>query len=194
MTPSFVAPQQDAEKSRQLRSRIVQTLNVPSGYASALHSLRPCWTVFLSILWEVVVFFSQTAVRPHPLITKTSSLCCQNEDAIVLRGGGSATPIQDFIVPESVGKQHGVRHSFQNDGRRCPCAVCRKPYRGAVASTPLIEEYVPCLFDQVNPYLRWVLYSRRRNRGRTHTDADATAWYRLPWSACTRSRLRSGPC
>ena len=34
------------------RSRIVQTLNVPQGYASALHSLRPCWTAFLSILRE----------------------------------------------------------------------------------------------------------------------------------------------
>jgi hypothetical protein len=32
------------------RSRIVQTLNVPQGYASALHSLRPCWTAFLTIL------------------------------------------------------------------------------------------------------------------------------------------------
>jgi hypothetical protein len=41
---------QDAEKVRQQRSRIVQTLNVPKGYASALHSLRPCWTNFLSIL------------------------------------------------------------------------------------------------------------------------------------------------
>src|SRR5437879_6777812 len=24
----------------------------PRGYASALHSLRPCWTAFLSSLWE----------------------------------------------------------------------------------------------------------------------------------------------
>jgi hypothetical protein len=32
----------DAETVRQLRSRIVQTLNVPYGYASDLHSLRPC--------------------------------------------------------------------------------------------------------------------------------------------------------
>jgi hypothetical protein len=44
--------EQDAEKLRQLRSRIVQTLNVPQGYASVLHSLRPCWTNFLSILRE----------------------------------------------------------------------------------------------------------------------------------------------
>jgi hypothetical protein len=41
---------QDAEKVRQRRSHIVQTLNVPQGYASGLHSLRPCWTAFLSIL------------------------------------------------------------------------------------------------------------------------------------------------
>ena len=40
-----------AEKSRQQRSRIVQTLNVPRGYASGLHSLRPCWTAFLSTLY-----------------------------------------------------------------------------------------------------------------------------------------------
>jgi hypothetical protein len=39
----------DGEKGRQLRSRIAQTLNVPSGYASGLHSLRPCWTTFLTI-------------------------------------------------------------------------------------------------------------------------------------------------
>jgi len=34
----------------------------PRGYASALHSLRPCWTVFLSILWECspVVSYLQT--------------------------------------------------------------------------------------------------------------------------------------
>src|SRR5438309_8536947 len=34
----------------------------PRGYASALHSLRPCWTVFLSILWECspVVLYLQT--------------------------------------------------------------------------------------------------------------------------------------
>ena len=25
----------------------------PRGYASGLHSLRPCWTAFLSILWEI---------------------------------------------------------------------------------------------------------------------------------------------
>jgi hypothetical protein len=29
---------------------IVQTLNVPQGYDSGLHSLRPCWPAFLSIL------------------------------------------------------------------------------------------------------------------------------------------------
>jgi hypothetical protein len=44
---------QDAEKIRQRRSRVVQTLNVPRGYASDLHSLRPCWTAFLSILLNV---------------------------------------------------------------------------------------------------------------------------------------------
>ena len=32
------------------RSRVIQSLNVPQGYASALHSLRPCWTAFLNSL------------------------------------------------------------------------------------------------------------------------------------------------
>ena len=41
---------QAAEKVRQQRSRIVQILNVPQGYASGLHSLRPFWTAFLSSL------------------------------------------------------------------------------------------------------------------------------------------------
>src|SRR5262245_51062957 len=41
---------QDAEKARQRRSRVVQILNVPQRVASGLHSLRPCWTAFLSIL------------------------------------------------------------------------------------------------------------------------------------------------
>jgi len=50
---SFImVSEQDAEKVRQLRSRIVQILNVPRGYASGLHSLRPCWTAILSILLE----------------------------------------------------------------------------------------------------------------------------------------------
>ena len=44
------------KKTIQRRSRIVQTLNVPQGYASALHSLRPCWMVFLSILRRRFVF------------------------------------------------------------------------------------------------------------------------------------------
>jgi hypothetical protein len=53
---------QAAEKVRQRRSRIVQILNVPRGYASGLHSLRPCWTAFLSILREYfsVVLYGQT--------------------------------------------------------------------------------------------------------------------------------------
>ena len=53
---------QDAEKGLPLRSRIVQTLNVPQGYASALHSLRPCRRIFLSILWN-------NSPTCHPQIT-----------------------------------------------------------------------------------------------------------------------------
>jgi hypothetical protein len=44
---------QSAEKARQQRSRVVQTLNVPQGYASGPHSLRPCWTTFLSTLLDI---------------------------------------------------------------------------------------------------------------------------------------------
>jgi hypothetical protein len=66
---------QDTEKVRQLRSHIVQTLNgdpaasptrrraqtwcslfvapcAPEGTPSGFHALRPCWTIFLSILQE----------------------------------------------------------------------------------------------------------------------------------------------
>ena len=60
--------EQDAEKGRQHRSRIVQTLNVPQGYASDLHSLRPCWTAFLIILRE----YSTLA----PKVQTTASLKC----------------------------------------------------------------------------------------------------------------------
>jgi hypothetical protein len=42
--------EQDVEKDRQRRSRIAQGFNVPTAYASAFRSLRPCWTAFLTIL------------------------------------------------------------------------------------------------------------------------------------------------
>jgi hypothetical protein len=46
--------EQDAEKVCQLRSRIVQgPQRTPEGTPPALHSLRPCWTAFLSILLDV---------------------------------------------------------------------------------------------------------------------------------------------
>ena len=41
---------QVVQKARQLRARIVQTLNVPQGYASGLLSLRPCWKDVLNSL------------------------------------------------------------------------------------------------------------------------------------------------
>jgi hypothetical protein len=44
--------QQDVEKGPQLCSRIVLSLNVPLGYASASHSLRPRWIAFLNILYR----------------------------------------------------------------------------------------------------------------------------------------------
>ena len=47
---------QDAEKVRQLCSRIAQRLNVPQGYASPPRSLRPRWTAFLSILHVDLVY------------------------------------------------------------------------------------------------------------------------------------------
>jgi hypothetical protein len=40
--PRVICFQQDAENVRQRRSRVIQILNVPQGYASDLHSLRPC--------------------------------------------------------------------------------------------------------------------------------------------------------
>ena len=55
MAPSIENPWQDAENVRQQRSRIVKSLNVPQGYASGLHSLRPCWTAILSIPLEAFV-------------------------------------------------------------------------------------------------------------------------------------------
>jgi hypothetical protein len=57
MALQSLSAEQDAEKVRQHRSRIVQTLNVPQGYASALHSLRPYWTAFLSILPNSIWMF-----------------------------------------------------------------------------------------------------------------------------------------
>jgi len=39
----------EAEKDRRLRSRIAQSLNVPTAYALAFRSLRPRWSVFLSL-------------------------------------------------------------------------------------------------------------------------------------------------
>jgi len=49
LAPSIENPWQDVEKVRQHRSRIVQTLKVPQGYASGFPSLRPRWTAMLSI-------------------------------------------------------------------------------------------------------------------------------------------------
>jgi hypothetical protein len=46
---------QDAEKVRQRRSRFAQKLNVPKRTPSPLCSLRPCWTIFLSILRGVLL-------------------------------------------------------------------------------------------------------------------------------------------
>ena len=53
----FQMSSQDAENVRQRRSRIVQSLNVPYGYASGLRSLRLCWTIVLSILQECYLLF-----------------------------------------------------------------------------------------------------------------------------------------
>ena len=38
-----------AEKGRQRRSRIAQSLNVPTAYASAFRSLQPRWAAFLNL-------------------------------------------------------------------------------------------------------------------------------------------------
>ena len=39
----------DAEKDRQLRSRLIEILNVLEGTPPVSTRLRPCWTNFLSI-------------------------------------------------------------------------------------------------------------------------------------------------
>ena len=39
----------------------------PSGYASALHSLRPCWTRLLSILQDRVLLFQRFRLFDFPL-------------------------------------------------------------------------------------------------------------------------------
>jgi hypothetical protein len=59
---------QAVEKARPRRSRIVQTLNVPQGYASGLHSLRPSGTVFLNRLGaaRVVQDFLHHCILPGP--------------------------------------------------------------------------------------------------------------------------------
>ena len=40
----------------------------PIGYASALHSLRPCWTNFLSILQSRIVLSETCGVEAHPSV------------------------------------------------------------------------------------------------------------------------------
>jgi hypothetical protein len=49
----FFYASQDAEKVRQRRSRVAQTLNVPQRVRFGPSLAGPCWTVFLSILLNV---------------------------------------------------------------------------------------------------------------------------------------------
>jgi hypothetical protein len=67
---------QDVEKARQLRSRIVQTLNVPRGYASGLHSLRPCWRSFLNILQGGVLFVGSVLFSDTSGVNMGFSIAC----------------------------------------------------------------------------------------------------------------------
>jgi len=98
---SHINRMQDAEKVCQLRSRIVQTLNIEGDFSdigrtggvfpftkiyykgerptrsavctsAALHSLRPCWTAFLSILRryyaqpKLLMHASRSEAEPQP--------------------------------------------------------------------------------------------------------------------------------
>ena len=69
--------EQAAEKVRQHRSRIVQTLNVPQECPSGLHSLRPCWTAFLSSLRDrthvALAVRSFVCVRANIVFPQTAS-------------------------------------------------------------------------------------------------------------------------
>ena len=61
--------EQEAEKVRWLRSRIVQTLNVPLRVRSGLHSLRPCQTNFLNLLLKCFLLVSDgQAVKLHDVL------------------------------------------------------------------------------------------------------------------------------
>jgi hypothetical protein len=48
----------------------------PRGYASGLHSLRPCWTVFLSILREYSLLVSDMQAIEVLLCRKKLSAVC----------------------------------------------------------------------------------------------------------------------
>jgi hypothetical protein len=48
----------------------------PRGYASGLHSLRPCWTVFLSILREFSLLVSDMQAIEVLLSRKKLSAVC----------------------------------------------------------------------------------------------------------------------
>ena len=91
------------------------------------------------------------------------------------------------------------------DGRRCLVCLCREPYRGAGQARKARLDVRSSEFEVLTPNCcpshpsRFSRPSRlsavtRRNTGHTRTDAAATAWDRLPYGVCSRSRPRSGPC
>jgi len=66
--------QQDAEKVRQDRSRLIEILNVPSeGTPPGSIRLRPCWTAFLSILQERFLVFQNVQTSEFPAHTQSFS-------------------------------------------------------------------------------------------------------------------------
>jgi hypothetical protein len=65
------------KKTRQRRSRIVQTLNESQGYVSGLRSLRSCLTVFLSILRECCAFIPDVQIIDVLLCRNCFSVDCE---------------------------------------------------------------------------------------------------------------------
>ena len=57
---------QDAEKVRQLRSRLESILNVALRLRfRCFHRLRPCWTAFLSILRGILLLLWTCRLKKH---------------------------------------------------------------------------------------------------------------------------------
>src|SRR4249920_3452319 len=84
----------------------------PRGYASALHSLRPCWTVFLSILREC------SPVVPH--METLEALACQYSCHCLLDSSSK--------LPHFSPRGHGQTALYyaHRTGTAVSCAFCEQ--------------------------------------------------------------------